>query len=134
VRGAGRDRIGTNGLDDGDAAVHRPTFRNAIALSSLPVALPPMLTPEACREQLSTALRHSPTVKFMVDALAKAGCPVDSSFFSVETCQQQVVGGFRPGDGVRPTLPARVRSPLVAHSPVRAGGDVSQPHAERHRV
>ena len=93
-----------------------------------------MLTPEVCREQLQTALKHSPTVKFMVDALAKAGCPVDSSFFSVETCQQQVVGGFRPGDGVRAALRARLLPPPPRSQPCLAGGDVSQPHAERHRV
>jgi inner membrane protease ATP23 len=37
----------------------------------------------------------------MVDALRAAGCPVDRRFFSVETCEQQVVGGFRTGGGVR---------------------------------
>ncbi len=37
----------------------------------------------------------------MVDALRKAGCAVDKRFFSVETCDQAVVGGFRPPDGVR---------------------------------
>ena len=41
------------------------------------------------------------TVRYMLDALAKAGCAIDKSFFKVETCEQQVVGGFRPPDGVR---------------------------------
>jgi inner membrane protease ATP23 len=44
-------------------------------------------------------------VRFMVDALRKAGCAVDRRFFTVETCDQQVVGGFRPPDGVRTAAP-----------------------------
>ena len=40
-------------------------------------------------------------MRFLVEALRKAGCPVDRRFFSVETCEGQVVGGFRPPDGVR---------------------------------
>jgi inner membrane protease ATP23 len=51
----------------------------------------------------------------MVDALRKAGCAVDKRFFSVETCDQAVVGGFRPPDGVRTrrstTHPLRTRAP-----------------------
>jgi hypothetical protein len=37
----------------------------------------------------------------MLDAMRKAGCTVDRSFFRVETCEGNVVGGFRPPDGVR---------------------------------
>jgi inner membrane protease ATP23 len=37
----------------------------------------------------------------MLQALAKAGCPVDRRFFTVETCEKALVGGFRPPDGVR---------------------------------
>jgi inner membrane protease ATP23 len=62
------------------------------------------MTPERCAKELDEALGRSSVVKFMVDALAKAGCPVGRSFFSVETCDQKVVGGFRPGDGVRVPL------------------------------
>jgi hypothetical protein len=47
------------------------------------------------------SLAGSATVKFVLDALAKAGCPVTRSFFTVESCDAKVVGGFRPGDGVR---------------------------------
>jgi hypothetical protein len=52
-------------------------------------------------------------VKFMVAALAKAGCAVDKRFFSIETCAQSVVGGFRPPDGVRARSP-RCRARIAA--------------------
>ena len=57
------------------------------------------------------------TVKFMVQALHRAGCPVDRRFFSVESCTQEVVGGFRPGDGVRGERLLRLLSRAVcAHA------------------
>jgi len=74
------------------------------------------MTPELCAAELERAIQSSAppvlavvprsrpadaTVRFMIQALEKAGCAVDRRFFSVETCEQQVVGGFRPGDGVR---------------------------------
>lgn len=97
------------------------------------------MTPERCAQALDDALQRNPTVKFLVDALAKAGCPVTRRFFSVETCDAKVVGGFRPGDGVRACracLRWRVwRATAFWRSPLaRAGGDVSQPHPDRHRV
>ena len=55
------------------------------------------------------ARRVGPTVKFMIEALRKAGCAVDKRFFRVETCEGSVVGGFRPPDGVR--LRCRMRCP-----------------------
>ena len=51
--------------------------------------------------------RAGATVKFMLDAMRKAGCAVDRRFFKVEACEGNVVGGFRPPDGVRPQ-PLRV--------------------------
>jgi hypothetical protein len=44
--------------------------------------------------------RADATVKFMIDAMAKAGCTVGKSFFTVEECEVAVEGGFRPPDGV----------------------------------
>ena len=76
------------------------------------------MTPDRCAKALDESLAGSATVKFVLDALAKAGCPVTRSFFTVETCDAKVVGGFRPGDGVRRrresavlTHPDRVCSP-----------------------
>ena len=46
------------------------------------------------------ATRTSPIVRFMLQKLAEAGCAIDARFFSVETCDKSVVGGFRPPDGV----------------------------------
>ena len=89
------------------------------------------MTPEQCEKQLDAALKSaSParrrrrgadarpyarrgaasTVRFMMDALRKAGCPVDRSFFRVEKCEGEVVGGFRPPDGVRALKQARLRA------------------------
>ena len=50
----------------------------------------------------------------MMDAMRKAGCAVDRRFFKVEACAGNVVGGFRPPDGVRappPRGPARALTP-----------------------
>ena len=49
----------------------------------------------------------------MMDAMRKAGCAVDRRFFKVEACEGNVVGGFRPPDGVR-TLRRCVRPRLRA--------------------
>jgi mitochondrial inner membrane protease ATP23 len=74
------------------------------------------MTPERCARALDDALERNVTVKFLLDALAKAGCPVTRRFFTVEKCDTQVVGGFRPGDGVRfiPRAPVSPRSRLLA--------------------
>lgn len=44
-----------------------------------------------------------PTVKFMIEALAKAGCPVTEKFFKSENCTMEAGGGFVPQIGVRST-------------------------------
>ena len=36
-----------------------------------------------------------------MEAPAQAGCAVQPNFFEVETCPEEVGGGFRPPDGVR---------------------------------
>ena len=59
------------------------------------------MTPERCERELhDMATRTSPIVRFMLQKLAEAGCAIDARFFSVETCDRSVVGGFRPPDGV----------------------------------
>ena len=42
-----------------------------------------------------------PTVKFVREALTKAGCPVADKFFKPEHCSMKVGGGFKQEDGVR---------------------------------
>ena len=59
------------------------------------------MTPERCERELhDMATRTSPIVRFMLQKLAEDGCAIDARFFSVETCDKSVVGGFRPPDGV----------------------------------
>jgi hypothetical protein len=41
-----------------------------------------------------------PTVKFVREALTKAGCPVADKFFKPEQCSMKVGGGFKQDDGV----------------------------------
>lgn len=41
-----------------------------------------------------------PTVKFMIEALQKAGCPVTQNFFKSESCSVEAGGGFVPQIGV----------------------------------
>ena len=64
----------------------------------------PRVAPRAGCDPRLIALRlrcAGATVKFMMDAMRKAGCAVDRRFFKVEACEGNVVGGFRPPDGVR---------------------------------
>ncbi|KAK9808691.1 hypothetical protein WJX72_002015 [[Myrmecia] bisecta] len=58
------------------------------------------LTRDDCQELVDRALARNPTVKFMVDKLAEAGCKISKPFVRVENCNQEVGGGFRPPDGV----------------------------------
>ena len=97
------------------------------------------MTPERCSKALDDALERNVTVKFLLDALAKAGCPVTRRFFTVEKCDTQVVGGFRPGDGVRfTTRLCRLATLLIARasdSSLSAPGcHVPQPHNDCHGV
>lgn len=59
-----------------------------------------------CEELVEVAQTRNMTVKFMIDKMAEAGCPIGPDFFRVETCDKEVGGGFRPPDGV--SLPAVV--------------------------
>jgi inner membrane protease ATP23 len=72
------------------ASAHTPSHAYCLAATLTPPALTTAAT-----------LAAGAPVRFMLDAMRKAGCAVDKRFFSVETCDQAVVGGFRPPDGVR---------------------------------
>ena len=58
------------------------------------------MTPEKCESELDDITSRTPMVKFLLEALAKAGCPVKREFFEVQYCSQAVLGGFRPDQGV----------------------------------
>ena len=58
------------------------------------------MTPEKCESELDDITSRTPMVKFLLEALSKAGCPVKREFFEVQYCSQAVLGGFRPDQGV----------------------------------
>ena len=63
------------------------------------------LTREDCERRVERALAHASFVKFMVEKMAEAGCSLgpagrDGKFIRVEDCQNSIMGGFTPGDGV----------------------------------
>ena len=58
------------------------------------------MTPEKCESELDDISRKAPMVRFLLEALEKAGCPVNRSFFEVQRCNKRVLGGFRPDEGV----------------------------------
>lgn len=58
------------------------------------------MTPEKCESELDDITRKAPMVRFLLEALEKAGCPVNRSFFEVQRCNKAVLGGFRPDEGV----------------------------------
>ena len=58
------------------------------------------MTPEKCENELTDIAEKTPIVRFLLEALDKAGCPVNKSFFEVQYCSQAVLGGFRPDQGV----------------------------------
>jgi inner membrane protease ATP23 len=58
------------------------------------------MTPEKCASEMERMSRQSPIVRFMIEKLGDAGCAVDARFFKIEKCSEEVVGGFRPPDGV----------------------------------
>eukprot|EP00897_Mesotaenium_endlicherianum_P006904 jgi/Mesen1/6241/ME000323S05374 len=57
-------------------------------------------TQEHCNSMIQASLRANPMVKFVREALAKAGCPVKDNFFKATICNEEVGGGFLPGGGV----------------------------------
>jgi hypothetical protein len=58
------------------------------------------MTPEKCERELQDIAKKTPMVRFLLEALDKAGCPVNQDFFEVQYCSQAVLGGFRPDQGV----------------------------------
>jgi inner membrane protease ATP23 len=58
------------------------------------------MTPEKCEGELADIAKKTPMVRFLLEALDKAGCPVNRDFFEVQYCSQPVLGGFRPDQGV----------------------------------
>lgn len=57
-------------------------------------------TKKHCEEMVDHSLKRSPLIKFLREAMEKAGCPVGDKFFRVEECNMNVSGGFMPGEGV----------------------------------
>ena len=51
------------------------------------------MTPEKCESELDDITSRTPMVKFLLEALSKAGCPVKREFFEVQYCSQAVLGG-----------------------------------------
>ena len=57
--------------------------------------------PEKCESELDDITSRTPMVKFLLEALSKAGCPVKREFFEVQYCSQAVLGvPSGPGGGV----------------------------------
>ncbi|BBN06703.1 mitochondrial inner membrane protease ATP23 [Marchantia polymorpha subsp. ruderalis] len=54
----------------------------------------------ACQRLIEHSIQKNPTVKFMIEALAKAGCPVTEKFFKSENCTMEAGGGFVPQIGI----------------------------------
>ncbi|KAG0584715.1 hypothetical protein M758_3G231100 [Ceratodon purpureus] len=57
-------------------------------------------TPEHCQHMINHSLSRNATVKFVREALTKAGCPVADKFFKPEHCSMKVGGGFKQDDGI----------------------------------
>ena len=59
---------------------------------------------EDCEKRVDRALAHSSFVKFMGAKMEEAGCSLGEQgggrFIRVEDCQNSIMGGFTPGDGV----------------------------------
>jgi len=71
-----------------------------------------------CKVHISRALRENGMVKFMVDALNKAGCPWDPDKFTCITCDAPVEAGFdKSNDSVSSISPQCVL--LTVGLPVR---------------
>ena len=58
------------------------------------------MTPEKCESELDDISRKASMVRFLLEALEEAGCPVIRSSFEVQRCNKAVLGGFRPDEGV----------------------------------
>ncbi|KAI8869465.1 mitochondrial inner membrane protease ATP23 [Ramicandelaber brevisporus] len=56
---------------------------------------------EQCVSWRNTLVATSPIVRFMMEKLAKAGCPFDVSTLPCEPCDEMRAGGFSPDIGVQ---------------------------------
>ena len=84
----------------------------------------------------------SPIVRFMIEKLADAGCAIDERFFKIERCSSDVVGGFRPPDGIvlchnqihdRTTMENTVAHELIhAYDQCRAGKRMNWSDVRQH--
>jgi mitochondrial inner membrane protease ATP23 len=59
---------------------------------------------------IDTSFTRNVVLKFLVEKMEEAGCPLSKNFVRVETCDMEVGGGFRPaggagGGGVRADAP-----------------------------
>lgn len=52
-----------------------------------------------CQDMVQRSLRN-PTVKFLREHLAKAGCVVGDNFIKVDHCDKEVAGGYVRGQGI----------------------------------
>jgi inner membrane protease ATP23 len=63
---------------------------------AVPPSLPAAVSHSNCLEWRQQALLKSPMVRFMVDAMGKAGCPLSSTDIQCCSCNGSVGGGFDP--------------------------------------
>ncbi|XP_057983705.1 mitochondrial inner membrane protease ATP23 isoform X2 [Malania oleifera] len=56
-------------------------------------------TVKECQDMIQRSLR-TPTVKFLVEHLAKAGCGVGDQFIKAVHCDKQISGGYVRGEGI----------------------------------
>ena len=62
------------------------------------------MTPERCAAELERIATTSPMVKFLLEQMEKSGCKIkvdDGRFFKVERCEEEVLGSFVPGKGIK---------------------------------
>ncbi|GAQ88292.1 Ku70-binding protein [Klebsormidium nitens] len=59
-------------------------------------------TKEHCESMIEHSLKHNNVIKFLREAMEKAGCPVGDRFFSAMNCMMNAGGGFMPeGEGIK---------------------------------
>ncbi|KAI4331351.1 hypothetical protein MLD38_029544 [Melastoma candidum] len=69
---------------------------------------------EECDDMIQKSLK-TPTVKFLRERLAKAGCSVGPDMIRAVTCDKQITGGYVPGKGI-----------IVCSNNMRSQDDVNQ--------
>ncbi|CAM8910329.1 unnamed protein product [Rhodiola kirilowii] len=56
-------------------------------------------TIDECQDMIRRSVR-TPMVKFLMEHLTKSGCPISENFIQAVHCDQEISGGFRPGEGI----------------------------------